>query len=53
VEKPVFKGGKTRLICLSSEDAAVENAGHVGYGAHAGPEKQPKLLEQACGASVI
>jgi hypothetical protein len=53
IEKPVFKGGKIPSNLLVFGGRGWENAGHVGYGAHAGREKQPKLLEQACGASVI
>jgi hypothetical protein len=42
IEKPVFKGGKIPSNLLVFGGRGWENAGHVGYGAHARPEKQPE-----------
>ena len=42
MEKPVFKGGKIPSNLLVFGGRGWENAGHVGYGANAGREKQPE-----------
>jgi hypothetical protein len=49
VEKPVFKGGKIPSNLIVFGGRGGENAGHVGYSAHAGREKQPETARSGPG----
>ena len=51
VGKPVFKGGKIPSNLLVFGGRGWENAGHVGYGANAGREKQPETARSGAGGA--
>jgi hypothetical protein len=53
VEKPLFKGWKIPSNLLVFGGRGGENAGHVGYSAHAGREKQPETARSGAGLSSL